>query len=74
MIFKTSMSSYVLGNFVVLHNVLNKTTKTKTTIFLEPPQILSHIRINDDFAMIPAKHEPYHSSNGNAFSKLYCAK
>lgn len=54
--------------------VLNNTIKTKTTIFRDPPQILSHMRISDNFEMMPEKHVPYQRSNGSASKRLCCSK
>lgn len=63
-----------LDNFEVRHIQLNSVTNTKTTILRDPPQILSQIRINDWFVRTPAKHVPYHCSNGNVSSKLFSSK
>ena len=74
MIFKISVISVTFGSLVVRHNVFIKTIKTNTTIFLEPPTILSQIRINDGLAKTAEKHEPYHESNGNAPINLFVDK
>lgn len=47
MIVKISDTCVALDNFVVRHMQLKIVTNTKTTIFREPPQILSQIRIID---------------------------
>lgn len=74
MIVKISDIWVALDNFVVRHIQLKIVTNTKTTIFREPPQILSQIRIIDWFVKTPAKQVPYHCSNGNASSKFFSSR
>lgn len=68
--FKISVKSVVTGSLVVRQSVSHNIRNTKITMSFEPPHILSQIRINEGLASTPAKHEPYHLSNGMDSSKL----
>lgn len=62
----SSTSFTVLKRNSFTRCVLNKTINTKTIIFFDLPQILSQMRIKDNFGSTPAKQDAYHFSIGSA--------
>ena len=71
-------STNVLNSCLLLHfkalslKVFANSKNMKTTIFLDPPHILSHTRTKLDSLITPAKHVTYHLSNRS--SELKTAK